>query len=115
MRKVELNKLFKIKQSLRGRSLNPASLNLAPTVSQYLTRMSVKGVATLVKTQSLPLPIDTPKLQLFTEQLLMRKARRLGEKAFYIKSYQEVTATDGQEGGDVQSGPILQVGDTEMG
>ena len=50
-------------------------------------------MAKLVKTQSLPLPIDTPKLQLFTEQLLMRKARRLGEKAFYIKSYQEVTAT----------------------
>lgn len=43
MRKVELNKLLKIKQSLRGRSLNPASLNLAPTVSQYLTRMSVEG------------------------------------------------------------------------
>ena len=38
-------------------------------------------------------PTGTLKLELFSEQLLMRKARRLGEKAFYIKSYQEVTAT----------------------
>ena len=41
------------------------------------------AVIEVVKNVSSPSPIDTAKLQLFTEQLLMRKTRRLADKVFY--------------------------------
>lgn len=54
------------------------------------------------ETLSSPPLMGTPKSQLITEQLLMRKTGRLSEKIFYNKSYNEGTTMRWEGGEETQ-------------
>ena len=50
-------------------------------VCSLIDRLDLRSLSGVLASTSPPM--DTPKLQLFTEQLLIRKAKRLAEKIFY--------------------------------
>ena len=69
------------------------------------------------KTLSSPPPMDTPKLELFTEQLLMRKTGRLAENSCYSKDiYKERTTTRQVGGAEMWNSqdPYLQMGNLKQ-